>query len=103
MYVKPFNKILGQVGFQLTPKIIGIGTSERNWNGYKHVQFSQSSRLQIDSSEKQAILYGAAKMHNNSITGTICVYNWTNVIFDMGLDKILRHYRDPCHARIFND
>ena len=34
--------------------------------------------------------------------GKICVYNWTNKIFDMGLDKILHHDREPHHTRIYN-
>ena len=34
--------------------------------------------------------------------GTICVYNWTNMMVDMGLDKIVHNDREPRHARIFN-
>ena len=34
--------------------------------------------------------------------GKICVYNWTNMIFDMGLDKIVHHDRELRHTRIFN-
>ena len=41
-------------------------------------------------------------MHKNSIMGTICVYNWTDMMVDMGLDNIVNNYRDPLHARIFN-
>ena len=28
--------------------------------------------------------------------------SWTNMMVDMGLDKIVHHDRDPCHARILN-
>ena len=35
--------------------------------------------------------------------GTRCVYNWTDMMVDMGLDKILHNDREPLHARIFND
>ena len=59
------------------------------------------SCLQSDSSEKQAILHGATKMHKNFIMGTICVYNWTDIMVDMGLDNIVQNDRAPRHARIF--
>ena len=93
MYAKPFTKVLGLFGFQVTSKIIGIGNSERNWKDYKHVQSGQRSRLKSDSSDNQAILYGAAKMHNNYIMVTIYVYNWTSMMVDMGLDKIVHNDR----------
>ena len=73
MYAKPFTKVLGLVGCRVTSKIIGIRPSEINREDYKNFQRGQRSRLQSDLSEKQAILYGAAKMHNNSIMGTRCV------------------------------
>ena len=41
-------------------------------------------------------------MHKNSIMGTRCVYNWTDMMVDMGLDNIVHNDREPCHARIFN-
>ena len=41
-------------------------------------------------------------MQKNSIIGTRCVYNWTEMMVDMGLDKIVHNDREPCHARIFN-
>ena len=83
-------------------KNIGIGTSERTWKDYKHVQRSQMSRLQSDSSNKQAILYGSEKMHKNSIMGTRCVYNCTNIMVDMGIDNIVYNGREPHHAMICN-
>ena len=55
-----------------------------------------------DSSEKQPILYGAAKMHIRYIMGTRCVYNWIEMMFDMSLDNIVYNDREPCHAMIFN-
>ena len=102
MYAKPFTKFLGLVGCLVTSKIIGIGPSESNWKKYKHVQHGQRSRLQSDSSEKQAILYGMVNMHKNSMMGTRCVYNWTNMMVGVGLDKIVHHDREPHRARIFN-
>ena len=86
----------------MTSKIIGIGTSERNWKDYKHVKCDQRPRLQSDSYGNQDILYGAVKMHKNSIMGTRCVYNWTNMMVEMGLDNIVHHDRELCHDRIFN-
>ena len=86
----------------MTSKILGIGPSEINWKDYKHVQCGQMSRLQSDSSYKQDILYHAAKMHKNYIMRTICVYNWADMMVDMGLDNIVHNDREPCHARIFN-
>ena len=83
-------------------KIIGIGPSERNCNDYTHVQHGQRSRLQSDSYEKQSILYAVENMHKNSIMGTRCVYNWIDMMVDMGLDKIVHHARETHHARIFN-
>ena len=58
--------------------------------------------MQSDSYENQAIIYGAAKMHKNSIMGTRCVYNCTNVMVGMGLDNIVHNDREPCYAKIFN-
>ena len=34
--------------------------------------------------------------------GTICVYNCTDMMVDMGFDNIVNNDRDPFHARIFN-
>ena len=102
MYAKPFTKVLGLVGCQVTPKIICIGSSEKNRKNYNHVQLGQRSRLQIDASNKKAILYGAANMYKISFMGTRCVYNWTDMMVDMGLDKIVHNDREPRHARILN-
>ena len=33
--------------------------------------------------------------------GTRCVYNWTDMVVDMGLDNIVHNDREPRHARIF--
>ena len=93
---------MGLVGCQMTSKIIGIRTSERNWKDCKHVQHGQRSRLQSDSLEKQAILYVTANMYKTPIMGTICVYNWTNMMVGIGLDYIVHNDREPHHARIFN-
>ena len=60
------------------------------------------SRLYSESSQKQAILYGATNMHKNHIMGTIYVYNLTDVVVFMGLDNIVHHDRELLHARIFN-
>ena len=49
------------------------------------------SLLHSDLSEKQAILYGAAKMHKHSIMGTRYVYNFNYNLVDMGLDNIVNH------------
>ena len=86
----------------MTSKILSIGTSERNWKDYKHVQRGQRSRLQSDSSKKQDILYGMTKMHKDFIMGTRCVYNWTNMMVDMGLYNIMHNDREPLHDSIFN-
>ena len=102
LYAKPFTKVLGLLGFRVTSKNLAIGTSESNCNECKHVQRGQRSRLHSDSSEKQEIFYGAAKMHKNSIMGTRFVYNWIDIMFDMGLDNIVHNDGEPRHARIFN-
>ena len=34
--------------------------------------------------------------------GTRCVYNWTDMMVDMGLDNIVNNDRETFHARIFN-
>ena len=36
------------------------------------------------------------------IMGTRCVYNWTDMMVDMGLDNIVSNDSEPRHARIFN-
>ena len=41
-------------------------------------------------------------MYRNFIMLKRCVYNWTGMIVDMGLDNIVYNDRDPRHARIFN-
>ena len=102
MYAKPFTKVLGLVVCQVTSKILGIGPSEKKWKEYKHVQCGHMSCLQSDSYKNQAILYGVANLHKNSIMGTGCVYNWTNIMVDMSIDKILHNDREPFHDRIFN-
>ena len=78
-----------------------MGNSERNWKDYNNVQRNQRSCLQSESSDKQAILDGAAKMNKKSIMGTICVYKWTDMMVGMGIDNILHHDRESRHANIF--
>ena len=102
LYAYPFTKVLGLVGFQVTSKILGVAPSEINWKEYKHVQCGQRSRLQSYSYEKQAILYGVSKMHKNSIVGTRCVYNWTNMMVDIFIVNIVHHDRELFHDKIFN-
>ena len=102
LYANPFTKVLVLVGCQVISKILGIGHSEINWKEYKHVQYGQRSCLQSDSSEKQAILYGASKMHKKLIVGTSCVYNWTYMMVDMGIDNIVHNDKEPVQAKIFN-
>ena len=102
IYAKPFTKVLGLVGCQVTSKIIGIGPSEINWKDYKHVQHFKRSFLQSDSSKKQDILHVAANMHKKSIMGKLFVYNWSEMMVDMGIDNIVHNDRDSRHDRIFN-
>ena len=33
---------------------------------------------------------------------TRCIYNWTNMVVDMGPDNIVQNDREPLHSRIFN-
>ena len=101
-FSNPFTEVLGLVGCQVTSKILGIGTFEINWKDYKHVQRGQRSRMQSDSYNKQAILHGAVNMYKHYIMGRICVYNWTDMMVEMGLDKILHHDKEILHVRIFN-
>ena len=93
LYAKPFTKVLILVGCQVTSNILGILNYESDWKYYKHVKCGQSFHLQSYSFEKKAILYGAAKMHKKSIMGTECVYNWTDMMVGMGIDKIVHHDR----------
>ena len=83
-------------------KNLGIGTFKGNWKDCKNFQPDQRPHLQSDSSENQATLHGAENMHKISITGTICVYNWTNMMVDMGIDNFVSHDRELHHARILN-
>ena len=91
MYANSFTKVLVLVGCRVISNILGFRPSERKWKDYKHVQRGHRSRLHSDSSEKQVILYGTAKMHKNPIMGTICVYNWTYMMVDMGHDNIVHN------------
>ena len=34
--------------------------------------------------------------------GTRCVYNWTDMMVDMGLDNIVHNDREPSHSMILN-
>ena len=102
LYAKPFIKVLGLVGYQVTSKFLGIRPSEINCKYYKHVQRGHRSRLQSDSSEKQAILYDVAKMYKHYIMGTRCVYNCTDMMVCMGLDSIVNNDRELCHATILD-
>ena len=34
--------------------------------------------------------------------GKICVYNWTDITVDMGIDNIVHNDREPRHEMIFN-
>ena len=102
MYVNPFTKFLILVGCQVIPKILGIGPSGINWKDYKHVQHGQRSPLKSESSKNQTILYGAAKMYKHYIMGTRYLYNWTKMMVDMVLDKIVHNDRETLHARILN-
>ena len=102
LYTNSFTNFLVLVGCRVTSKILGVGPSEINWKYYNHVQRGQSSCLQSDSSEKQSIFYGASKMDKNSIMGTRFFYNWTDMMVDIVLDNIVKNYREPRHARIFN-
>ena len=102
LYAKTFTKVLGLFGCQVTSNILDIRNSGRNFKDYKNFQRGQRSHLRSDSSDKQAILYGAAKIHKNSIMGTICVYKWIDMMTGMDLDKIVHNDREPRHARILN-
>ena len=90
------------VGCRVASIIIGIKPFKINWKDYNNIQHGQRSRLKSVSSKNQAILYGAANMHKSSIMGTRCVYNWTSMMVDMGLDNIVHNDRETCHASIFN-
>ena len=41
-------------------------------------------------------------MHKDSIMGTRCVYNWTDMMVEIGLDNTVHEDRETCHSRIFN-
>ena len=41
-------------------------------------------------------------MHKNPIIGRRWVYNWNDMMVDMGLDNIMHHDREICHVRRFN-
>ena len=41
-------------------------------------------------------------MQKNSIMVIICVYNWTNMMVVMGLDKIVHNDRETYHDSILN-
>ena len=73
-----------------------------NWNEYKQVQSGQRSRLQSYLYNNQATLYDVTMMGKKCNMETRCVYNWANMMVDMGLDKIVHHYMAPRHSRIFN-
>ena len=44
----------------------------------------------------------AREMHNHSIMGTRCVYNWTCMVVGMRLDNIVHNDKEPRHVSIFN-
>ena len=44
----------------------------------------------------------AQQIWKKIIMGTRCVYNWTDMIVGMGLDKNFNNDREPLRAKIFN-
>ena len=92
----------GTGSFLVTSKNLDIGHYERNWKDFKHVQHGQRLCLPSDSSNKQDMLYVAAKMQTNSIMGIRCVNNCTDMMVDIGLYNIVHIDREPRYSSIFN-
>ena len=55
-----FAPELGQVACLVCSKFLGIGTAEQNWDKVKHIKSGKRSGMQINSTEKQAIIFGQA-------------------------------------------
>ena len=102
LYVKLFTKVLGQVGCRLTSQLsssellkILVRTNTLSYKARGHV-------CRVTHPISKIYFMARQRCTKTFIMGKICVYNWTNKIFDMGLDKILHYDREPHHTRIYN-
>ena len=90
-YSLKFTEVLGYVACWVTSKILGIGAAERAWKHVKILKSGQRGRLEIDSLEKQAIIYSQASMDNAclNMSGDTLNHWWNkdNEDYDLGLDK----------------
>ena len=52
------TKVLGKLACIVTSKVLGIGSSERNWKIVKHVKNGQRTNTDTIKCEKQELIYG---------------------------------------------
>jgi len=96
-YSLPFTKYFGKFACQVTSKILGIGSAERNWGEVKHLKTDKQSHLLAEHTKKQATIFGsdcaeraqikrdAATRHEPEST-TVDTFFWDDDDFDSELD-----------------
>jgi len=56
------TKVLGQFACRVCSKIVGMGSTERNWGDVKFMKSEKRSHLSPAATEKQATIFGASCM-----------------------------------------
>ena len=74
----PFAYQLGHIACLVTSKNLGIGAAERQWGDVKHIKRGKRAKMEIESVEKQAIIFGSACMERARNQYKEQPSNWTN-------------------------
>ena len=104
-YSVPYTEVFGYVACHVTSKPIGTGMSERVWKKVKIVDSRQHcGRMGTDAMEKQATLYGSAKMKKHRLLGKYKVYDFSDLDANLGLKEFetFEHERQLPQKRTFN-
>ena len=104
LYSLKQTKYFGRVACHVTSKCVGTGMSERSWKDIEIVCSCQRSGvMKSDTTEKQSILYGSAKMKKNQANGDCKFLNWSYMKIDLGLEQFerLEHKREGPKKRTF--
>ena len=104
-YSVPRTKYLGVVACHVTSKQVGTGMSERVWKDVRIVNSCQCcGKIGSDALEKQATLYGSAKLKKSCALGGTKIYNWADMDHNLGLEELkqVEHERPQPEKRVFN-
>jgi hypothetical protein len=101
-YTLPVTKVLGKLACLVLSKILGIGTTERNWKQVKAVKSGQRVNTTICKTTKQVLIYSQyqqaraqAKMQNRAAAGKL----WDNNDFaSMKMDEYCKDLQESVDA-----